>query len=198
MTPILLASGSAVRAKLLKDAGVPFDVVPARVDEDAVKHALLAEHATPREIADHLAELKALRVSASHPDTLVVGADQVLVFEGKLVSKSADLDEARALLRRLSGHTHDLVSAVVCAKNGAAVWRHSAQARLQMRPLSEPFLERYLAAEGSAALDSVGCYHLERHGVQLFSAISGDYFAILGLPLLPLLAALREFGALAP
>jgi septum formation protein len=192
-----LASGSAVRAQLLRAACVAFAVVPARVDEDAVKEALLAQNVPMRGIADALAELKAVRVSNSHPGTLVLGADQVLVFENELVSKSPNVSEARALLNKLRGRTHELVGAVVLAKDGAPVWRHVESATLTMRDFSDSFLEDYLAREGEAVLDSVGCYQLERRGAQLFANIAGDYFSILGLPLLPVLAALRDQSVVA-
>jgi septum formation protein len=197
MTRLVLASSSAVRARLLEAAGVSFEVVPAPVDEEAVKSALISEDASPRDIADALSELKALRVSASQPEALVLGADQVLVFEGELVSKSATLAEAAALLRRLRGNKHELYAGVVLARGGSVVWRHVSRGELWMRPFGDAFLENYLAREREAALGSVGCFQLEGLGAQLFSRIEGDYFSILGLPLLPLLEALREQGAIA-
>jgi nucleoside triphosphate pyrophosphatase len=196
LTRLILASGSAVRARLLNAAGLAFDVVSPHVDEDTVKESLLAEKAPPRDIADALAALKASKVSTSHPDTFVIGADQVLVFEGELISKMPDLASARALLKRLAGRKHELVGAVVLAKEGAVVWRHVARAELTMRDFSDTFLDGYLARQGDAILSSVGCYFLEGEGVQLFSHIAGDYFTILGLSMIPLLSALREFGVL--
>jgi septum formation protein len=196
LTQLILASGSAVRARLLNAAGVAFDVVSPHVDEDAVKESLLAEKAPPRDIADALAGLKASKVSTSHPGALVIGADLVLVFEGELISKMPDLAAARALLKRLAGHKHELVGAVVLAKDGAVVWRHVTRAELTMRNFSDAFLDGYLARQGDAILSSVGCYFLEGEGAQLFSHITGDYFTILGLSMIPLLNALREFGAL--
>ena len=193
---MILASSSRVRAKLLRDAGVEVTIVPAHVDEDALKESLLAESAPPRAIADALAELKAMRVSASHPGELVLGADQVLQFEDHLVSKSRDMAEARALLTRLRGKTHELHSALVLAKGGAAIWRHTGQARLTMRAFSDAFLDDYLASEGEDLLSGVGCYKLEGRGAQLFSRIDGDHSTILGLPLIPLLSALREQGVI--
>ena len=195
MTRLILASGSVVRARLLTAAGIGFDVIAPHVDEDAVKESLLAERAPPREIADALAALKASKVSMSQSGALVIGADQVLVFEGELISKMPDLGAARALLKRLAGKTHELVGAVVLAKDGAVVWRHVSRAELTMRKFSDDFLENYLERNGEAILSSVGCYFLEGEGVQLFSHIAGDYFTILGLPMIPLLGALREFGA---
>lgn len=196
MTALILASGSAVRARLLEAAGVVFDAIAPHVDEDVVKESLLAEKAPPRDIADALAALKASRVSMSHPGALVIGADQVLVFEGELISKSPNASAARALLRRLAGRKHELIGAVVLAKEGAVVWRHVAQVELTMRNFSEAYLDAYLARNGEEILSSVGGYLLEGEGVQLFSHIAGDYFTILGLPMVPLLNALREFGAL--
>jgi septum formation protein len=197
VTRLILASASEVRARVLKGAGVEFEVRPAHVDEDAVKDSLLAAKAPLRDVADALAELKALRISASQPDALVLGADQVLSFEGELVSKCASLDEARILLRRLRGHTHQLISALVLAKAGGAIWRTVEAATLKMRDFSDRFLDDYLAAEGEELLKGVGCYRLESRGAQLFQCIEGDYFTILGLPLQPLLAALRQHGIVA-
>lgn len=196
MTQLILASGSAVRARLLTAAGMTFDVVSPHVDEDTVKESLQAENAPPRDIADALAALKASKVSTSHPNTLVIGADLVLVFEGELISKMPDLAAARVLLKRLAGREHELVGAVALAKDGAIVWRHIAHAELTMRSFSDAFLDSYLERQGEAILSSVGCYFLEGEGVQLFSHVTGDYFTILGLPMIPLLNALREFGAL--
>jgi septum formation protein len=182
---------------MLKDAGVPFEIKPAQVDEEAVKASLLGEGVDPGGVADALAELKAIRVSAGESDAVVLGADQVLSFEGELVSKMPDLVAARGLLKRLSGKHHQLISAAVLVQNGAPVWRHAGQVRLLMRPLSDAFLDEYLARESDALLRGVGCYRLEGLGAQLFERVEGDYFSVLGLPLLPLLAQLRELGVLA-
>lgn len=197
MTGLILASASEVRARVLKGAGVDFEVRPAHVDEDAVKDSLLAAKAPLRNVADALAELKALRVSASQPDALVLGADQVLAFEGELVSKCTSVDEAQILLRRLRGRTHQLISALVLAKAGGAIWRTVETATLVMRDFSDRFLDDYLAAEGEELLKGVGCYQLEGRGSQLFERVEGDYFTVLGLPLQPLLAALRQHGIVA-
>lgn len=193
----ILASGSESRARILKAAGIAFDVQPAHVDEDAVKDALLADGASHAAVADALAELKAVRVSASRPDALVLGADQVGSFEGRLLSKCESMAEARDLLRQMRGKIHELISALVLARNGAAIWRHAAHARLTMRMFGDAFLEDYLAREGEALLKGVGCYRVEGLGAQLFEKIEGDYFSIQGLPLLPLLAALRTQGVIA-
>jgi septum formation protein len=194
--PIVLASKSAARRAVLEGAGVPFEVSVAGVDEEAVKASLLAEGATPRDVADALAELKAIRVSRAK-DGFVVGSDQTLEFEGRLYDKAASLEAARERLQMLRGKPHKLHSAVVVAKDGAPIWREVETATLTMRDFSDEFLEAYLATEGAEALGSVGCYRLEGPGAQLFSRIQGDYFAILGLPLLGLLDFLRQHGALA-
>jgi septum formation protein len=195
MSGVILASKSAARRHVLTGAGVPFEVLVAGVDEDAVKEGLLAEGAGPREIAEALAEIKALRVSAGRPE-LVIGADQTLEFEGRLYDKAETLEAARERLRALRGKPHKLHAAVVVAKEGAPIWREVSTATLVMRPFSDDFLEAYLAEEGEAALGSVGCYRLEGPGAQLFSQVEGDYFSILGLPLLGLLDLLRSHGVL--
>lgn len=194
--PIILASKSAARRAVLEGAGVPFQSVVAGVDEDAVKGSLLAEGAGPRDIADALAELKAIRVSAKRPG-FVIGSDQTLDFEGRLYDKAETLEAARERLRLLRGKPHKLHSAVVVAKDGAPIWREVVTCTLTMRDFSDAFLEAYLASEGPQALGSVGCYRLEGPGAQLFSRIDGDYFAILGLPIFGLFDLLRRHGALA-
>ncbi|HEY1961261.1 MAG TPA: Maf family protein [Rhizomicrobium sp.] len=198
MTRLVLASGSPVRARLLEAAGIQFEISPARVDEDAAKAALLEEGASARDIADALAQMKALRRSISDPDALVLGADQILEFQGECVSKSTTMAEAEILLRRLRGNEHKLVCATVLARGGEMLWRHLETATLRMRDFSDAFLRRYLDAEGKNILGSVGCYHFEGRGAQLFARIEGDYFSILGLPLIPVLGALRDFGVLEP
>jgi septum formation protein len=192
---IVLASKSAARRAVLEGAGVPFEVAVAGVDEDAVKAAMLAEGATPHDVADALAELKAVRVSEGRAD-LVIGSDQTLELDGRLYDKAKTVEAARERLRELRGKTHRLHSAVVVARQGKPIWRELVSAGLTMRDFSDDFLEAYLAAEGEAALGSVGCYRLEGPGAQLFSKIEGDYFAILGLPLLGLLELLRKHGEL--
>lgn len=193
---VILASKSAARRAVLEAAGVAFEVHLAGVDEDAIKTTLLAQGSSPRDIADALAEEKATRVSRSRPG-LVIGADQTLEFEGALYDKAETLADARQRLQALRGKAHQLQSAVVVAEGGAPIWREVATATLTMRTFSDGFLEDYLAAEGEEALGSVGCYRLEGPGAQLFSRIEGDYFAILGLPLLGLLDLLRQRRELA-
>jgi len=194
--PLILASASIARATLLAAAGVAVEAIPARVDEGAIKAAMLAEGAPPRDIADKLAELKALRVSTRNPGRLVLGADQVLVLDGRLFDKPADRAEARAHLHALRGKTHRLLSAAVVLLDGAPVWRHVGSARLTMRPFTNSFLDEYLDRIGDLAMSSVGCYHLEGLGAQLFARVEGDYFTVLGLPLLELLGFLRARGVL--
>ncbi|HXA38945.1 MAG TPA: Maf family protein [Phenylobacterium sp.] len=194
---VVLASKSSARRAVLEGAGVPFEAVGSGVDEDVAKGELLARRATPRQVAEALAEEKALAVSVGRPE-LVVGADQTLEFQGRLYDKTETLDAARERLKVLRGKPHMLHSAVVVAERGAVVWRETQSATLRMRDFSDGFLEDYLAAEGEAALGSVGCYRLEGQGVQLFSRIEGDYFTILGLPLMGLLDLLRARGILKP
>jgi len=196
MTPVTLASKSAARAQVLKAAGVVFETIGADVDEAAAKRELLATGATPREVAGALAERKAVKASQGRPG-LVIGADQTLDLDGRLFDKAETTAEARARLNDLRGRTHKLHSAVVVAKDGAMVWGETPSATLTMRAFSDAFLDAYLARHGEGLLGSVGCYRLEDDGVQLFEAIDGDYFTILGLPLMGLLELLRREGALA-
>ncbi len=190
----ILASASRSRAEILRGAGVPFSVHPAQIDEDAVKRDMRG--AGGHAIAEKLADLKALSVSTEYPQDLVLGADQVLMLDNELFSKAETLGVAAAQLRRLRGRPHQLIGALVLARNGKSVWRHIDIATLWVRDFSEDFLKSYLAAESDALLGSVGCYRLEGMGAQLFERVEGDYFSILGLPLLPLLAALRDHGVL--
>ncbi|WP_421995402.1 Maf family protein [Reyranella sp.] len=191
---LILASASPSRRQMLLNAGLSFDVEPSGVDEDEVKLSLTAERASARDVASTLAEMKALRVSQRRPDALVIGADSTLACEGRLYDKPGTLAAARDQLAALGGRTHELVSAAVVARNGARLW-HTAQAgRLTMRPLSPSFLDAYLARAGEAVCASVGAYQLEGLGAHLFSRIDGDYFTVLGLPLLPLLVFLAGHG----
>lgn len=193
---IILASKSAARTSVLSAAGVPFETHVAGVDEAAVKLGLLAEGQGPRAVADALAELKAVKVSRNRPGALVIGADQTLDLDGQLFDKVETMDEARERLQLLRGKTHKLHSAVVVARDGAPIWREVPPAKLTMRNVSDAFIDGYLAARGEGILGSVGCYQLENEGVQLFSRIEGDYFTILGLPLMGLFDFLRLHGAL--
>jgi septum formation protein len=194
MNTLVLASASAARARMLRDAGLSIDVDPPHVDEESVKTTLRAEDLKPRDQADALAELKALAVSRRRAD-LVLGADQILVLEKDAFDKPRDRADAAAQLRLLRGRTHTLVTAAVIAREGVPVWRFVAEPELTMRHFSDEFLESYLDRVGDAALVSVGAYQLEGLGVQLFERTQGDWFAILGLPLLPVLAFLREHWA---
>ena len=195
MTSVILASKSAARAAVLRSAGVPFETVDSGVDEAAAKEGWLTKGAGPREVAEGLAERKAVAVSKSRTG-LVIGADQTLDLDGVLYDKAQDIAEARARLVALRGRRHFLHSALVAAKDGAPVWRLTESPALSMRCFSDAFLDDYLERHGASVLGSVGCYRLEDVGAQLFEAIEGDYFAILGLPLLPLLGFLRKQGAL--
>lgn len=196
MPDLILASGSATRAKILRDAGISFSVEKPRVDEEAVKQRLREQGRTPREQAEALAEAKALSVSQS-VGGLVLGADQMLAFEGRAFDKPASRAEAKAQLQQLRGGQHELITAIVIAKDGGTLWRHVDRPRLTMRNFSDAFLGSYLDQAGAAALGSVGGYQLEGPGAQLFETIEGDYFSILGLPLMPLLAFLRDQKVLA-
>nr|MEC9421554.1 Maf-like protein [Pseudomonadota bacterium] len=189
---LVLASGSRIRADLLKNAGLDIEVDPADVDERVVEAPLLEAGFSPEDLASVLAEAKANDVSDRRAGDLVIGADQILAFEGERRTKPEDMEAARRQLLAFSGKTHELHSAVVISKNGEAIWRHVSTARLTMRELSPAFIGHYLAAAGEDVLSSVGAYQLESLGVQLFEKIDGDYFTILGLPLLPLLAELRS------
>lgn len=192
--PVVLASASRARRTMLEQAGLAVTVDAAHVDEDEVKLAMRADGAGVDAIAEALAELKARRVSARQPAALVIGADQMLECDGVAFDKPRDAAEAATRLRSLSGRTHRLVSAVVVARDGKRIWHDADAARLAMRPLSEPFIAEYLAALGEDALASVGSYQLEGLGAQLFTRVEGDFFTILGMPLLPLLGFLRQHG----
>ncbi|MWD27079.1 septum formation protein Maf [Aquicoccus sp. SCR17] len=193
---IILASGSGIRAQMLSQAGIPHRIRPARVDEAAIRDAMLAEEAPPRDIADKLAEVKALKVSAKEPGALVLGCDQVLEAGGRLFSKPETPEEARRDLAALSGGTHRLLSAAVICEDGEPVWRHVGVVRLTMRQASDAYLDDYVARNWESIRHSVGGYKLEEEGVRLFARIEGDYFTVLGLPLLELIGFLTIRGDL--
>jgi septum formation protein len=190
---LTLASTSQIRRQLLTNVGLTFEVVGANVDEDAIKESLRAAGASPREQADQLAQAKAVRVSQKRPG-LVIGCDQILALEGMSFDKANDLGEAAERLRQLRGKTHSLECAVVIARDGEPIWRLIASPKLTMRAFSDRFLDDYLKHHGEAALSSVGCYQFEGAGAGLFERVEGDYFSILGLPLLEVLAFLRQHG----
>ena len=196
MTDIILASGSRIRAELLANAGLSFRVDPAQVDERAVEAPLLESGFPPADIARILAEAKAQETSTRNPGALVIGADQVLEFGGERLTKPEDMEAARRQLLAMSGKSHQLHSAAAIARDGETLWCGAATVHMKMRRFGPEFVGRYLAATGDVVLSSVGAYQLEGRGVQLFEAIEGDYFTVLGLPLLPLLQPLPELGAI--
>lgn len=189
---LVLASQSPARARLLAAAGLEVTVDPARIGEAEIRDGLVREGAQPHEIADALAELKACRTSHRHGPAFVIGADQILYCDGEVYAKPDDRAAARAQLQALRGRSHRLYTAVVVARQGEPIWRHYASPSLTMRSFSDAFLDWYLEAVGDDGLSSVGAYQLEGLGSQLFERYEGDYFSILGLPLLPLLSYLRE------
>jgi len=191
---LVLASASPFRRTLLENAGLTFDVEPAQIDERAVEETLTGVN--PEDVASVLAEAKAQDVSSRNPGAIVIGSDQTLSLEGEIYHKAASMDEARRRLLDLSGRTHELNSAVVMARDGETIWRHMSVARLTMRDLDPGFIGRHLSNVGASALSSVGAYQFEGEGIQLFERIEGDYFTIIGMPMLPLLAKLRELEAI--
>lgn len=195
--PIILASASEIRLQLLMAAGLEVTARPARIDEATLRQSLEAENATPRDIADALAEMKAARVADRQPDGLVLGCDQVLEFRHQVWGKPETVEQARNQLLELRGKTHKLLSALVLYDAGAPVWRHVGEARLTMRVFSDSYLEGYLSRNWPSVAQSVGGYKLEEEGIRLFSAIEGDHSTILGLPLTPLLTYLGTRGFIA-
>jgi septum formation protein len=195
--PFILASSSPIRLQLLLAAGLDITAQSPRVDEETIHQALLAEGAGPRDIADTLAEMKARKVAERHPTDLVIGCDQVLAMGTQTLAKPETPEDARDHLILLRGKTHCLYSAVVVYENAEPVWRHLGTADLTMHPISDTYLDSYVSRNWNSIRHSVGCYKLEEEGVRLFSVITGDYFTILGLPLLPLLAWLGTRGMIA-
>lgn len=193
---LILASGSAARAKMLRDAGVSLEIIKPAVDEDELKVSYRAEGADVIDTAIALAEMKAQAVSRRQSGRYVLGADQMLECEGVWFDKPADIAAARAQLKALRGRQHHLVSAAVLVKDGQRIWHHVDRAELTMRDISDAFLEWYLAMAGDVVTSSVGAYHLEGIGAQLMTRVRGDFFTVLGLPLLPVLAILRTHGML--
>ncbi len=193
---VVLASDSTTRRRMLENAGVVFDICPARIDEEEIKQSLLSEGASVDETADALAERKAAYVSRLQPDKIVIGADQILQCDGEIFSKPGDRESAQSQLIRLRGRDHELISVVCVVRGNQRLWHHLDRAHLTMRNFSDAFLEAYLDEVGDTALEGPGGYRVEELGAQLFSRITGDYFTILGLPLLPLLDYLRLRGAL--
>ena len=191
-TPIILASNSQFRADLLKNAGIEFTTASASIDERVIEQPLLEANLGPADIAQVLAEAKAMDVSTRNPNALIIGCDQTLSMNDNMFHKPADMKQARQHLLVISGKTHQLNSAVAFVYNQQTIWRHLSIANMTMRKLSPEYIGRYLAQAGQSVLSSVGAYQLEGTGVQLFAQIEGDYFTIIGLPLIPTLSELRS------
>ena len=187
---IILASSSQIRAELLRNAGIEVDILPARIDEEMIRLSLQADGAGPRDVADALAEAKALKISRKHPDALVLGCDQVAEVDRVILSKPDTPDEAITQLSSLSGQTHRLLSAAVICHEGKPIWRHVGTVRLTMRDLSPDYVSDYVARNWDSIRWAVGAYKLEEEGVRLFQRIEGDYFNVLGLPLMELISFL--------
>ena len=196
-TALLLASASPTRLTLLRNAGLSVSAQPARIDEDAVRASLAVDRAKARDVADTLAELKARKLADRNPTALVLGCDQVLEFDGQSWSKPADLPQARNQLQTLRGKSHHLHSALVLYHDAKPIWRHIGSAKLTMADHSDAYLDAYLSRNWPQVAGCVGAYQIEGEGIRLFSAVEGDYFTILGLPLLPLLAFLSLRGFIA-
>ena len=196
MTPLILASASPTRARLLSAAGVTFEIAPAAVDEEAFKSNWLRKEYVATDMALGLAEEKAKSAGTAWPGKIMLGCDQLLVLGGELISKCATQYDALVLLRRLRARAHELFTAAVLTLDGEMIWHHADCCRLTMRDFSDAFLSEYVSRSADAMTRSVGCYELEGPGIQLFDRVDGDFFSILGLPLLPLLEELRRLGIL--
>lgn len=195
--PLILASGSKIRTELLSSAGITHSVQVARIDEDSVRGALEAEQAKPRDVADTLAELKARKISQKNPGAFVLGCDQILHIDDRILSKPETIEQAKEQLTFLSGKKHMLLSAAVLYQDGEPKWRHIGMVRLYMRELSDGFIDDYLGRNWPSVADSVGAYKLEEEGVRLFTRIEGDHFNVLGLPLIEFINHLTLIGELA-
>lgn len=195
--PIILASGSSIRAELLRNAGLRIDTITPRIDEDAIRASLLAEDASPRDVADTLAEMKSSKVAARSPGALVIGCDQVLAFQQTCISKPTSPKNALHQLQAMRGKPHQLLSAAVIFDEGKPVWRHVGQVRLHMRDASDAYLIDYIDRNWDQIQHCVGAYQLESEGARLFQRIDGDYFNVLGLPLIEILNYLTLRGIIA-
>ena len=194
--PLILASGSDMRSQLMRNAGLAYTVIIPRIDEQNIKDALVAEGAHPRDIADALAEIKARKVSSNYNDAMTIGCDQILSIDGSILSKPVSIDAARDQLRALRAKRHMLLSAAVVYHEGKPIWRHVGQVRLRMRYVSDAYIDDYVDRNWDDIKSAVGSYKLESEGVRLFDSIEGDYFHVLGMPLLELLAFLTLRGAI--
>lgn len=197
LIPLILASGSSIRAQLLKNANVAFSVQVPGVDEEALKQTLVIQSAPPRMIADALAEVKARTISDKNPGAMVLGCDQVLDFNGVLLSKPQTPQDALEQLRAMRGHPHNLLSAAVICQDGQPIWRHIGQVRLQMRDASDAYLADYVSRNWDSIRHAVGAYKLEEEGARLFTSVEGDYFHVLGMPFLEVLNFLTSRGVIA-
>ena len=192
---IILASGSPIRKQILEDSGVIFEVVVKPIDEASIKSSMIQEGASKLSIVSTLAELKSIKVSSETPG-LVIGADQIMVFDGAIYDKPKTIEEARERLMAIRNQTHYLMGSVVVSEGGVSVWRHSSKVELKVRSFTDKFIDNYIIQEGDALLQTVGAYRFEKRGSQLFSSVKGDFFSVLGLPLLPLLDYLRTRNAI--